>query len=267
MPEDERRRWARGWWPCSSPTPTPADYARAKEASDAVVAQLRQLVEDQARHTRRRPRAQPHRRPGTETSDWTTRSCSRPSSSSSWPVTTRPRPSLAMLSSRCSVNGAARVVAPRSGSHPGRRRGTTSLRRTRAPFDLPLRSRAVEIGGRSFRPAPRSSLASPPPTVTPALHRAPTARLGAGARTSPGVRARHPPLPGCAARPHRRQTGAGIAHPPFPPAHAASERADLHWGHGDGLVLRGLSELPVIPGPARLKRRPALSSSTGPAAR
>jgi hypothetical protein len=25
---------------------------------------------------------------------------------------------------------------------------------------------------------------------------------------------------------------------------------DLHWDHGDGLVLRGLSELPVIPGPA-----------------
>jgi cytochrome P450 len=25
---------------------------------------------------------------------------------------------------------------------------------------------------------------------------------------------------------------------------------DLHWRHGDGLVLRGLSELPVIPGPA-----------------
>jgi cytochrome P450 len=28
---------------------------------------------------------------------------------------------------------------------------------------------------------------------------------------------------------------------------------ELHWGHGDGLVLRGLSELPVIPGPARLR--------------
>jgi cytochrome P450 len=25
---------------------------------------------------------------------------------------------------------------------------------------------------------------------------------------------------------------------------------ELHWGHGDGLVLRGLSELPVTPGPA-----------------
>jgi cytochrome P450 len=28
---------------------------------------------------------------------------------------------------------------------------------------------------------------------------------------------------------------------------------DLHWGHGDGLVLRGLTELPVIPGPALLR--------------
>jgi cytochrome P450 len=26
---------------------------------------------------------------------------------------------------------------------------------------------------------------------------------------------------------------------------------ELHWGHGDGLVLRGLTELPVIPGPER----------------
>ena len=26
-------------------------------------------------------------------------------------------------------------------------------------------------------------------------------------------------------------------------------REELHWGHGDGLVLRGLSALPVIPGP------------------
>ena len=24
---------------------------------------------------------------------------------------------------------------------------------------------------------------------------------------------------------------------------------EAHWGHGDGLVLRGLSELPVVPGP------------------
>jgi hypothetical protein len=25
---------------------------------------------------------------------------------------------------------------------------------------------------------------------------------------------------------------------------------ELHWGHGDGLVLRGLTELPVVLGPS-----------------
>jgi cytochrome P450 len=37
----------------------------------------------------------------------------------------------------------------------------------------------------------------------------------------------------------------------FPRLRFAGDRAALHWGHGDGLVLRGLSELPVILGPAR----------------
>ena len=36
----------------------------------------------------------------------------------------------------------------------------------------------------------------------------------------------------------------------FPELRLAVPRSDLHWGHGDGLVLRGLSALPVIPGPA-----------------
>ena len=36
----------------------------------------------------------------------------------------------------------------------------------------------------------------------------------------------------------------------FPELSLAVPTEDLHWGHGDGLVLRGLSELPVIPGPA-----------------
>ena len=35
----------------------------------------------------------------------------------------------------------------------------------------------------------------------------------------------------------------------FPQLSLAVRSEDLHWGHGDGLVLRGLSELPVIPGP------------------
>jgi cytochrome P450 len=37
----------------------------------------------------------------------------------------------------------------------------------------------------------------------------------------------------------------------FPRLRLAGQVDDLHWGHGDGLVLRGLSELPVVPGPAR----------------
>jgi cytochrome P450 len=37
----------------------------------------------------------------------------------------------------------------------------------------------------------------------------------------------------------------------FPQLRLAGPVDDLHWGHGDGLVLRGLSELPVVPGPPR----------------
>jgi cytochrome P450 len=36
----------------------------------------------------------------------------------------------------------------------------------------------------------------------------------------------------------------------FPQITLAVRSEDLHWDHGDGLVLRGLSKLPVIPGPA-----------------
>jgi cytochrome P450 len=42
----------------------------------------------------------------------------------------------------------------------------------------------------------------------------------------------------------------------YPEMSLAVPAPDLHWGHGDGLVLRGLSELPVIPGPALPRSRP-----------
>ena len=37
----------------------------------------------------------------------------------------------------------------------------------------------------------------------------------------------------------------------FPDVALAVPPEKLRWRHGDGLVLRGLSELPDIPGPAR----------------
>ena len=37
----------------------------------------------------------------------------------------------------------------------------------------------------------------------------------------------------------------------FPELRPAVPLSELHWGHGDGVVLRGLSALPVIPGPDR----------------
>ena len=46
----------------------------------------------------------------------------------------------------------------------------------------------------------------------------------------------------------------------FPQLTLAIPAEDLRWGHGDGLVLRGLSELPVVPGPS-LPRAEAGASS------
>jgi cytochrome P450 len=37
----------------------------------------------------------------------------------------------------------------------------------------------------------------------------------------------------------------------FPSLRLAVTPEELHWGHGDGLVLRGLSALPVVPGPTQ----------------
>jgi cytochrome P450 len=49
----------------------------------------------------------------------------------------------------------------------------------------------------------------------------------------------------------------------FPQLTMAIPSEDLRWGHGDGLVLRGLSELPVIPGPSLPRAEASRSSETG----
>ncbi len=42
----------------------------------------------------------------------------------------------------------------------------------------------------------------------------------------------------------------------FPQLRLAVPVEELHWGHGDGLVLRGLTTLPIIPGASRRRRDP-----------
>jgi cytochrome P450 len=49
----------------------------------------------------------------------------------------------------------------------------------------------------------------------------------------------------------------------FPDLTLAVPSEDLHWNHGDGLVLRGLSELPVIPGPVLPRPDAAGKSKVG----
>jgi cytochrome P450 len=48
----------------------------------------------------------------------------------------------------------------------------------------------------------------------------------------------------------------------FPEISLAVPSEALRWDHGDGLVLRGLSELPVIPGPARSRTNSGAASAS-----
>ena len=50
----------------------------------------------------------------------------------------------------------------------------------------------------------------------------------------------------------------------FPDLSLAVNPEDLHWNHGDGLVLRGLSALPVVPGPGLPRRDAAALSEPRP---
>jgi cytochrome P450 len=49
----------------------------------------------------------------------------------------------------------------------------------------------------------------------------------------------------------------------FPDLSLAVPFEDLHWDHGDGLVLRGLSELPVIPGRSLPRTQPVGTAESG----
>ena len=148
VPEAERASLGQGLVAMLVPTPTPADYARAKEASDAVVAQLRQLVEAK------------HGAPGDDlvsdliaARDGEERLDNQELLSTIFQLIVAGHDTTTTFIGNAVVAllgapGAARAASPRSGPDPGRRRGTAPIRRPRAPLDLPLR----RGGGRDRRP-------------------------------------------------------------------------------------------------------------------
>ena len=79
--EPERATLGRQLTALLGPTSTPEEYARAKEASDAVVAMLSMLVEAKQASAGRRSRQRADHAPATATSGSISKSCSRRSSS------------------------------------------------------------------------------------------------------------------------------------------------------------------------------------------
>ena len=173
------------------------------------------------------------------------RSCCPRCSSSSSPATT-PRRSLI-------GNGVAALLA-----HPDQRDALVA--------DPSLVPRAVEEFLRYDAPVPHSTFRYAAEDVTiagtvipagvqvivnlaaagrdPAATPTPDPLDVAAVRRPPGLRARHPPLPGRPAGPAGGGDRVHRAVGPLPGA-PARRTPELRWDHGDGLVLRGLSALPV----------------------
>ena len=150
-------------------------------------------------------------------------------------------------------SGAAR----RAASRPGRSSPPPS--RSCSATTRPSRTRRSATRSRRWRSAASTIPAGAQVIISPGrrqpgrrpVRRPRRARHRSGREPPPRVRARHPPLPRCAAGPHGGPARARVVAAPLPRAPPRGRRLDeLHWGHGDGLVLRGLTELPVIPGPA-----------------
>ena len=70
-------------------------------------------------------------------------------------------------------------------------------------------------------------------------------------RAEPRLRPRHPLLPRRPPGPARSQSRLPDPARPSPDLRLAADRDALAWAHGDGLVLRGLLSLPVVLGPSR----------------
>jgi cytochrome P450 len=251
VPNQERDALGRALVAMLVPTPTPADYARARAASDAVVSQLRWLVEAK------------HDSPGDDlvtgliaARDGDQRLDNQELLSTIFQLI------VAGHDTTTTFIGNAVVALLRNP------RQLAMLRRD--PDRIPA---AMEELLRFDAPVPHSTFRYAVKPVEIAGHVIPTGAQVlvclAGANHDPKRFAEPERLDLERARGGHLAFGYGIHHclgaplarlegqlalrsliRRFPQLRLADERARLRWGHGDGLVLRGLSELPIIPGSA-----------------
>ncbi len=251
VPEGERTSLGQGLVAMLVPTPTPADYTRAKEASDAVVAQLRRLVEAK------------HATPGDDlvsgliaARDGEERLDNQELLSTIFQLIVAGHDTTATFIGNAVVAllGHPEQLALLRADPDRIPAAVEELLRYDAPVPhstFRYAVEAVEIGGHSI-PAGAQVIVSLAAAnhdrcrfATPErldLERAQGRHLGFGHGIHHCLGAPLARLEG--------QLALGSLIQRFPRLRLATGRAALHWGHGDGLVLRGLSELPVIPGPA-----------------
>jgi len=251
VPESERERLGHGLTAMLSPTPTPSEYARAKEASDAVVETLRLLVDAK------------QRAPGDDLV--------------SALITARDgderltQQELLSTIFQLIVAGHDTTASLIGNSVVALLRNPNQLETLRA--DRSNIAAAVEESLRYDAPVPHSTFryARQPieigdvtiPMGAQVIINLASANRDPAQNPDPDVldlgrqEARHLAfghgIHFCLGAPLARMEGQLALETflrRFPEFRPAVPLAELHWGHGDGLVLRGLAELLIIPGPA-----------------
>jgi cytochrome P450 len=253
VPECERSALGRGLVAMLVPTLTQSDYARAKEASDGVVDQLRQLVEAK------------HDAPGDDlvsgliaARDGDERLDSRELLSTIFQLIVAGHDTTTTFIGNAVV---ALLGNPQQlemvRNDPDR---IPAAMEELLRFDAPVPHSTfryaveqVEISGHSIPPGSQIIICLAAANRDPCRFAHPEGldvERSEGRHLSFGHGIHH-----CLGAPLARLEGQIALNSlirRFPRLRLAGERAELHWGHGDGLVLRGLSELPVLPGPAVL---------------
>jgi cytochrome P450 len=251
VPEPDRPPLGRGLTALLVPTPTAAEYAKAKVASDAVVAMLEALVE-----------AKQHA-PGDDlvtalisARDGNERLTTQELLSTIFQLIVAGHDTTASLIGNSVV---ALLQYPeqldRVRSDPTR---LTAAIEEFLRYDAPVPHStfryavaAVDIGGATI-PAGAQVIISLAAANRDAGHFANSEVLDVDRDATRHLAFGHG-IHHCLGAPLARMEGqlalGSLLHR-FPELRLATPVGDLRWGHGDGLVLRGLSELPVVAGPA-----------------